>query len=55
MKNVGIDPLTIRTGIAKVSAVSDEVKNAFIAGEDIFQLRKQAQLKKIYGFMEKVS
>ena len=51
---MGIDPDTVRNGIERIKDVSDEVKNAFLAANDIFNRRIRSKLNKIKENNEQV-
>ena len=54
MVSVGIDPDTVRNGIERIKYVSDEVKNAFLTANDIFNLKIRSKLNKIKENNEQV-
>ena len=54
MVSVGIDPDTVRNGIERIKYVSDEVKNAFLAANEIFNLKIRSKLNKIKENNEQV-
>ena len=54
MVSVGIDPDTVRNGTERIKYVSDEVKNAFLAANDIFDLKIRSKLNKIKENNEQV-
>ena len=54
MVSVGIDPDTVRNGTERIKYVSDEVKNAFLAANDILNPKIRSKLNKIKENNEQV-